>query len=103
MITVPVPQELLSRMDCFVLHRAAVPLRLADPEDEEINEDTETDDLMRQLGPKRMVAPRYRWRRSKWLRNCPVALADGNLLQGKPEFAVRYRGAVLKHLCLPSS
>ena len=77
------------RLDCFVLRPAAVPLKLLDADDDEIPDDVETDDLMRQLGPKQMVAPRYRWRRSKWLRQCPVALAEGNVQQGKPEYAVR--------------
>ena len=72
-----------------MLRPAAVPIRLQDPEDDEVPEDIDTDELMRSLAPKEMVAPRYRWRRSRWLRYCPVALAEGNLAQGKPEFAVR--------------
>ena len=83
-------QQLMSRLGCFVLRPAAVPIRLLDPqEDDEIPEDIDTDDLMRQLGPKRFVAPRFRWRRSRWLRNCPVALHEGDIVPGKPEFAVR--------------
>ena len=79
----------MTRLSCFVLRPAAVPIRLQDPEDEDIPEDIDTDELMRTLAPKEMVAPRFRWRRSRWLRNCPVALAEGNLTPGKPEFAVR--------------
>lgn len=82
-------QQLMSRLDCFVLRKAAVPRRLHDPEDEELPEEIDTDELMRTLAPKQMVAPRYRWRRSRWLRNCPVALFEGNLIAGKPEYAVR--------------
>ena len=82
-------KELLTRLGCFVLRPAAVPIRLQDPDDDDIPEDVDTDELMRSLGPKEMVAPRYRWRRSRWLRYCPVALSEGNLLLGKPEFAVR--------------
>jgi adenylate/nucleoside-diphosphate kinase len=44
---------------------------------------------MRSLAPKMMVAPRYRWKRSRWMRSCPVALHEGNVMPGKPEFAVR--------------
>ncbi len=79
----------MSRLGCFVLRPAAVPQRLLDPEDDEIPEDAETDELMRALGPKLMVAPRFRWRRSRWLRYCPVAMSEGNMIPGKPEFAVR--------------
>ena len=77
------------RLNCFVLRPAAVPIRLQEADDEELPEDVETDELMRSLAPKQMVAPRFRWRRSRWLRNCPVALSEGNVIQGKPEFAVR--------------
>ena len=79
----------MTRLSCFVLRPAAVPIRLVDTEDDELPEDIDTDELMRTLAPKKMVAPRFRWRRSRWLRYCPVALAEGNLTPGKPEFAVR--------------
>ena len=79
----------MARLNCFVLRPAAVPIRLQDPEEDEIPEEVETDELMRTLAPKQMVAPRYRWRRSRWLRNCPVALSEGSVTQGKPDFAVR--------------
>lgn len=78
------------QLDTFVLRPAAVPLRLQDVEDEELPEDMDTDELLRTFAPKQMVAPRFRWRRSRWLRNCPVALADGSIVAGKPEYAVRY-------------
>ena len=84
-------QELLSRLQCFVLRHAAVASRLIDVEEEEaINDDMETDELMRSTAAKNMVAPRYRWRRSKWGRLCPVALAEGNQVPGKAEFAVSF-------------
>ncbi|CAH1800212.1 unnamed protein product, partial [Owenia fusiformis] len=84
-------KQLMSRLSCFVLRPAAVPTRLMnDPEEEELPEEIDTDELMRTLGAKEMVAPRFRWRRSKWLRNCPVALHEGNMIPGKPEFAVSF-------------
>ncbi len=79
----------MSRLKCFVLRPAAVVQRLFDEEDEDVPEDMETEELMRMLAPRKMVAPRFRWRRSRWLKFCPVALAQGNLTPGKPEFAVR--------------
>ena len=82
-------QQLIQKLNCFVIRPAAVPVRLHDTEEEEIPEEIETDELMRSLAPKQMVAPRFRWRRSRWLRYCPVSLYDGNKVLGKPEFAVR--------------
>ncbi len=70
--------------------RAAVPLRLQGGEEQDdIPEDTETDDLLRTLSATEVVAPGFRWRRSRWGRVCPVALYEGNLVQGSPQFAVR--------------
>ena len=82
-------QELLSRLKCFKIQPASTVNRLVDTEEEEGIDDVETDELMRTLGPKNMVAPRYRWRRSRWLRYCPVALGEGNIVPGKAEFACR--------------
>ena len=82
-------QELLNRLHCFVLRPAATVNRLIDPEEDEVSDDIDTDELMRSMGPKNMIAPRYRWRRSRWLRFCPVALSEGNIVQGKAEFTVR--------------
>lgn len=72
-----------------MLRPAAVPIRLQDPEEEDVPEEVDTEELFRSSAAKSMVAPRFRWRRSRWQRFCPVALHDGNLVQGKPEFAVR--------------
>jgi adenylate/nucleoside-diphosphate kinase len=80
----------MSLLGCFVLRPAAIPIRLQDPDDEELPDDIDTDELLRSLASKQMVAPRHRWRRSRWGRYCPVALAEGNLLLGKPEFGVSF-------------
>lgn len=79
----------MSRLACFVLRPAAIPIRLQDPEDEDLPDEIDTDELLRSLAPKQMVAPRHRWRRSRWMRYCPVALAEGNLVLGKPNLGVR--------------
>lgn len=34
------------------------------------------------------ILPKFRWRRSKWGRYCPVELTQGNLVPGRMEFAV---------------
>ena len=81
-------RETMQKLNTFVLRRAAVPIRLQNQEEDEIPEDIETEELMRTLAGNSMVAPRYRWRRSKWARACPVELQKGNVVNGKPEFAV---------------
>ena len=35
-----------------------------------------------------VLVPRFRWRRSRWGRFCPVQLAEGNMVTGKMEFSV---------------
>ncbi|XP_072178424.1 adenylate kinase 9-like isoform X1 [Diadema setosum] len=83
-------RELMNKLNTYILRRAAVPIRLQNAEEEDIPEDVETEELMRTLGGTNMVAPRYRWRRSKWARACPVELQKGNVVSGKPEFAVGF-------------
>ncbi|KAL2082220.1 hypothetical protein ACEWY4_022038 [Coilia grayii] len=89
------PEELfmsvISRLESMALPRAAVPIRLLQVEDEEdIPDDTDTDELLRTLSSRKMVCPGMRWRRSRWGRACPVALKEGAIIQGKPEFAVGF-------------
>ncbi|NXN79903.1 KAD9 kinase, partial [Bombycilla garrulus] len=50
------------------------------------------DELFRALSSYKMIAPRYRWRRSRWGQMCPVALKEGNIVMGDPEFAVSFLG-----------
>ena len=78
------------KLNTFKLNHALVPLRLQGGEEgEEISDDTETDDLLRTLAATEMVALKFRWRRSKWGRTCPVALREGNIMQGNAQFSVR--------------
>ncbi|NXO06420.1 KAD9 kinase, partial [Oriolus oriolus] len=50
------------------------------------------DELLRALSSYKLIAPRYRWRRSRWGQVCPVALKEGDIVMGKPEFAVSFLG-----------
>ncbi|NXE88653.1 KAD9 kinase, partial [Menura novaehollandiae] len=50
------------------------------------------DELFRALSSYNLIAPRYRWRRSRWGQACPVALKEGNIVMGNPEFAVSFLG-----------
>ncbi|NWW00081.1 KAD9 kinase, partial [Machaerirhynchus nigripectus] len=50
------------------------------------------EELLRALSSYKLIAPRYRWRRSRWGQVCPVALKEGNIVMGNPEFAVSFLG-----------
>ncbi|NXA97287.1 KAD9 kinase, partial [Melanocharis versteri] len=52
----------------------------------------EQDELFRALSSYKLMAPRYRWRRSRWGQVCPVALKEGDIVMGNPEFAVSFLG-----------
>ena len=101
MLCVVTLQQLLDRLRCFPVRPAVLPTILSDqPEDqqEEVDEeaeaepaeDLEMEELMRSMASKLSPSARYHWRRSRWLRYCPVALADGNMVPGKTEFTVSY-------------
>eukprot|EP00795_Rhopilema_esculentum_P017699 gene17699-9356_t len=82
---------LIQKLDGMAASRVAVPLRLQGGEDQEtIPDDTETDDLLRTLAATESIGPGFRWRRSRWGRVCPVALYEGNIVQGSPQFAVSF-------------
>lgn len=48
------------------------------------------DELLRLRSSAMVVASGFRWRRSRWGRNCPVALKEGHVVPGQPEFSVRW-------------
>ncbi|NWY11829.1 KAD9 kinase, partial [Aphelocoma coerulescens] len=50
------------------------------------------DELFRALSSYKLIAPRFRWRRSRWGQVCPVALKEGDIVMGNPEFAVSFLG-----------
>ena len=80
----------MTKLNTFVVNRAFTPLPLQGDEDsEEISRDADTDDLLRSLAAAELIAPRFRWRRSRWGRLCPVELYDGNIVPGQPPYAVR--------------
>ncbi|KAB1275605.1 Adenylate kinase 9 [Camelus dromedarius] len=57
------------------------------------------DELFHALASYKLIAPRYRWQRSRWGRTCPVALKEGNIFQGMPDFSVSFLGKIY---CLSS-
>ncbi|NXG57115.1 KAD9 kinase, partial [Hemiprocne comata] len=50
------------------------------------------DELFRALSSYKLLAPRYRWRRSRWGKACPVALKEGDIVMGSPDLAVSFLG-----------
>nr|XP_032620502.1 adenylate kinase 9 isoform X1 [Chelonoidis abingdonii] len=89
------PNELfasvIARLQSTGLRNGALITRLQNPE-EELSEGMETDELFRTLSSFKIIAPRYRWCRSRWGRACPVALKEGNIVMGLPDLAVSFLG-----------
>ncbi|XP_007447339.1 PREDICTED: adenylate kinase 9 [Lipotes vexillifer] len=96
------PEELftviMDRLKYLNLKRAAVLTKLQSAE-EEINDTMENDELFRTLAACKLIAPRYRWQRSRWGHTCPVTLKEGNIFQGLPDFSVSFLGKIY---CLSS-
>ncbi|XP_067402684.1 adenylate kinase 9 [Emydura macquarii macquarii] len=89
------PNELfasvIARLQSMGLRNGALITRLQNPE-EELSEGMENDELFRTLSSIKLIAPRYRWCRSRWGRACPVALKEGNIVMGLPDLAVSFLG-----------
>ncbi|XP_038592648.1 adenylate kinase 9 isoform X2 [Micropterus salmoides] len=88
------PEELhssvMARLASMAIKRVSIPVRLHQPDDEELPDDIDTEDLMRMMS-SRAVVPGFRWRRSRWGRTCPVALKAGKVIPGKPELCVGFQ------------
>ncbi|XP_048348870.1 adenylate kinase 9 isoform X3 [Sphaerodactylus townsendi] len=83
--------SVIAHLQSMGLRNGALITRLQSAE-EEIMEGLESDEIFRTLAAYKLVAPRYRWRRSRWGRACPVALKDGRIVMGSPDFAVSFLG-----------
>ncbi|XP_039385087.1 adenylate kinase 9 isoform X9 [Mauremys reevesii] len=83
--------SVIARLQSTGLRNGALITRLQNPE-EEPSEGMETDELFRTLSSFKIIAPRYRWCRSRWGRACPVALKEGNIVMGLPDLAVSFLG-----------
>ncbi|CAJ1078426.1 adenylate kinase 9 isoform X4 [Xyrichtys novacula] len=88
------PEELhscvMSHLGSMAIKRVSVPVPLHHAE-EELPDHIETEDLLRLMSSSRAVAPGFRWRRSRWGRTCPVALREGKVIPGRPEFCVGFQ------------
>ncbi|XP_050927825.1 LOW QUALITY PROTEIN: adenylate kinase 9 [Lates calcarifer] len=89
------PEELhssvMSRLGSMAIKRVSIPILLHQTDDEELPEDIDTEELLRMKSSSRVVAPRFRWRRSRWGQTCPVALREGQVIPGKPELSVGFQ------------
>ncbi|EFB22187.1 hypothetical protein PANDA_015231, partial [Ailuropoda melanoleuca] len=89
---------IMDRLKYLNLKRAAVLTKLQSAE-EEITDIMENDELFHTLASYKLIAPRYRWQRSRWGRMCPVTLKEGNIYSGLPDFSVSFLGKIY---CLSS-
>uniref|UniRef100_A0A8C8W777 AAA+ ATPase domain-containing protein n=1 Tax=Peromyscus maniculatus bairdii TaxID=230844 RepID=A0A8C8W777_PERMB len=85
----------IERLKYLNLRRAAIVTKLQSTEEEV----TDIEELFRTLSAYKLIAPRYRWQRSRWGRSCPVALKDGNIYSGSADLCVSFLG---KMYCLSS-
>ncbi|XP_053469806.1 adenylate kinase 9 isoform X2 [Ictalurus furcatus] len=81
---------LISRLDFMAVRRAAAPMRLLNTDEEEPPDEMDTEELLNMLSSTKTIAPAFPWRRSRWGCTCPVALKDGKMIKGKPEFSVSF-------------
>nr|KAF6362491.1 adenylate kinase 9 [Pipistrellus kuhlii] len=88
----------IERLKYLNLRRAAVLTKLQSAE-EEMNDAMDNDELFRTLAAYKLIAPRYRWQRSRWGRSCPVTLKEGNIYPGMADLSVSFLG---KMYCLSS-
>ncbi|TSN30253.1 Adenylate kinase 9 [Bagarius yarrelli] len=81
---------LLTRLYCMAVRRAAVPVRLVNTEEEAVSDDMDPEEMLYMLSSSKIIASGFQWRRSRWNCTCPVALKEGKMIKGKPEFAVSF-------------
>ncbi|XP_074676651.1 adenylate kinase 9 [Strix aluco] len=72
--------------------RNGAPITRLQSQQEETLEGLENDELFRVLSSYKLIAHRYRWRRSRWGQACPVALKEGDIVMGNPDLAVSFLG-----------
>ncbi|ODN01251.1 Adenylate kinase 9, partial [Orchesella cincta] len=63
------------------------------PDDDQLQE-TDWVAALRAVAVRGLVDPRFRWRVSRWINLCPVALKLGRSIPGKPELAVSFMDKV---------
>ncbi|XP_075872948.1 adenylate kinase 9 isoform X2 [Nelusetta ayraudi] len=82
--------SVMFRLGSMAIKCIPVPAILRQTDKDEPGPDVETDELLRLRSSAMVVASGFRWRRSRWGRNCPVALKEGHVVPGQPEFSVSF-------------
>jgi adenylate/nucleoside-diphosphate kinase len=88
-------KQLMDRLDVFIIRKATKSLRLNDPVEVQSDEDgvvqqlepIDAEELMQSVTVQARISPKFKWRRSKWLKYCPVSLRNGSIVDGRPEYA----------------
>ncbi|KAI3381549.1 hypothetical protein SNEBB_008710 [Seison nebaliae] len=62
--------------------------------DESLEQFEEEEDLFKFLETRKILGSKYKWKRSKFQKYCPVAIYEGNCTEGEPINAVVYRGEI---------
>ncbi|XP_059368551.1 adenylate kinase 9 [Carassius carassius] len=83
-------ESVMSRLEFMAVRCPAVPVLLMPPKEADLDDQMDTEELFRTLSSCRNVAPGFHWRKSRWSGNCPVALKEGRIVKGRPEFAVGF-------------
>ncbi|XP_069462762.1 adenylate kinase 9 isoform X2 [Ambystoma mexicanum] len=82
--------SILARLESLGVRKGAPVIKLQSTDEDEVQDIEDNDELFRTLASVQLVAPRYRWRRSRWGRGCPVALKEGSIKMGVTEFSVSF-------------
>ncbi|XP_061587402.1 adenylate kinase 9 [Cololabis saira] len=79
-----------SHLESMAVKYVSVPVLLRNDDDEDLSEDITTAKLLRMMS-SRTVVPGFRRTVSRWGRTCPVALKEGKVIPGRPEFSVGFQ------------
>ena len=89
-------KQLLERLNNFIIRKATKPKRLAEAPEQLLDEDgtvaqqqldpVDAEELLQAASILERITPKYKWRRSKWLKYCPVSLRNGTIVDGRPEY-----------------
>ncbi|XP_032861593.2 adenylate kinase 9 isoform X3 [Tyto alba] len=80
------------RLQSLGVQNGAPITRLQSQQEETLEGLENQDELFRVLSSYKLIAHRYRWRRSRWGQACPVALKQGDIVMGNPDLAVSFLG-----------
>nr|XP_055042295.1 adenylate kinase 9 isoform X3 [Misgurnus anguillicaudatus] len=83
-------ESVMYRLESMAVRRAAAPVSLMSIEEAELADQMDMDGLLHTLSYSKIVAPGFHWRRSQWSSTCPVALKEGRMIKGRPEFSVGF-------------